>query len=214
MGFAMTPASGYPPPTPDEFPNYIQFQSDGTNLGLPDADVVDFVYPLVATRGTGENENVVTVTTVDSPSAPPAGSLSIFGFKAIGSGSGTGILSWSSTVLHADDTVATYNALANQLTFAAAGVYQVTIASRLTVGQLSPVNVITLISPTGSNPDEWTVGSNHQIDNTGSQDTFDFVDVFLLDMQTGDLVRSLQVTTDNSEESLNAALTVSIIKLP
>lgn len=61
MGFAMTPASGYPPPTPDEFPNFIQFQGNGTDLGGPDADTVNLRRGLQATRGTGENANVITV---------------------------------------------------------------------------------------------------------------------------------------------------------
>lgn len=61
MGFGITPASGFPPVTPDEFPNFIQFQSDGTNLGSNDADTVNFRRNLSATRGVGENANVITV---------------------------------------------------------------------------------------------------------------------------------------------------------
>lgn len=61
MGFGLTPAAGFPPPTPDEFPNYIQFQSDGTDLGSNDADTVNFRRGMTARRGTGANANVVTV---------------------------------------------------------------------------------------------------------------------------------------------------------
>ena len=58
MAFGLTPAgSGFPPQAPDSFPNYIQFQSNGTNLGAPNVDIVDFADGLVAFCGTGENAN-------------------------------------------------------------------------------------------------------------------------------------------------------------
>ena len=63
MAFGLTPAgSGFPPQAPDAFPNYIQFQSSGTDLGLPNVDTVDFTTGLTATRGTGENANKVTLS--------------------------------------------------------------------------------------------------------------------------------------------------------
>lgn len=61
-GFAMTPAAGFNPQTGEQFPEFIQFQNQGDDLGGPDADVLNFAEGLTATRGTGENENVVTVT--------------------------------------------------------------------------------------------------------------------------------------------------------
>jgi len=61
MGFGITPATGFPPQASDEFPNYIQFQNQGTDLGLPNVDTVNFGRNLTASRGTGENANVVTV---------------------------------------------------------------------------------------------------------------------------------------------------------
>lgn len=60
-GFAMSPAQGFNPQTPDEFPDFIQFRDQGADLGGPDADVLDFGAGLQATRGTGENANVVSV---------------------------------------------------------------------------------------------------------------------------------------------------------
>lgn len=60
--FSVTPAQGFTPPENGDFPNYIQFQQDGVNLGLPSVDTVDFSDGLTATRGTGENENKITVT--------------------------------------------------------------------------------------------------------------------------------------------------------
>lgn len=61
MSFGITPATGFPPQASDEFPNYIQFQNQGSDLGLPNVDTVNFGRNLVASRGTGENANVVTV---------------------------------------------------------------------------------------------------------------------------------------------------------
>jgi hypothetical protein len=61
MTFGITPAGGFPPAAAEDFPNFIQFQADGTDLGGPDADTVNFSTGLTATRGTGENANVITV---------------------------------------------------------------------------------------------------------------------------------------------------------
>jgi hypothetical protein len=129
------------------------------------------------------------------------------------SGGGTGINAWSATPLVADASVAAYVDSTNLLTFASAGVYQVTVTTRATVGTLSPVHRITLSSPVGSIPDEWTAGANHYVDNTGGQTQFSFTDMFVLNMQAGDLQRSFQVTTDNAEESLSVSLSIVITKL-
>lgn len=59
--FSITPVTDFPAPNADAFPNFIQFQADGVDLGLADADTVDFTGGLQATRGTGESSNVVTV---------------------------------------------------------------------------------------------------------------------------------------------------------
>jgi hypothetical protein len=61
MGFGMYPGTGWPVPTPDDFPDFIQFQEDGVNLGGPDADTLNFTGNVSVTRGEGENANVVTV---------------------------------------------------------------------------------------------------------------------------------------------------------
>jgi len=59
--FSVSPITDIPPPTAQEFPNFIQFQNSGEDLGGPDADTLNFADGLTATRGTGENSNVVTV---------------------------------------------------------------------------------------------------------------------------------------------------------
>lgn len=60
--FSVNPLFDVPPPQAQEFPNFIQFQQSGANLGGPDADVLNFSGGLTATRGTGENSGVVTVS--------------------------------------------------------------------------------------------------------------------------------------------------------
>lgn len=62
--FSITPVTDFPAPDADAFPNYIQFQADGVDLGAADVDTVNFVGNLRATRGTGESTNVVTVEAV------------------------------------------------------------------------------------------------------------------------------------------------------
>lgn len=64
--FSLTPSGNFPPPAADGFPQFIQFQFNGVNLGGPDADTVNFVaggsgQPFSVTRGVGEDANVITV---------------------------------------------------------------------------------------------------------------------------------------------------------
>lgn len=69
MTFGIIPTAGFPPPTADDFPDYIQFQGDGINAGARDADTVNFVGATV-TRGEGESAGTVTVEIEGGSSAP------------------------------------------------------------------------------------------------------------------------------------------------
>lgn len=60
MSFGITPVSGTVPATSETFPDFIQFQANGANLGAADADTLNFVGGTV-TRGTGESSGTVTV---------------------------------------------------------------------------------------------------------------------------------------------------------
>ncbi len=62
--FAPTPATT-PPGIPGTPPSFLQWKSDGVALGEPDVLIVDFRFPLIATRGVGEHENVITVRRAD-----------------------------------------------------------------------------------------------------------------------------------------------------
>lgn len=59
--FALTPISPYPPATGEPFPVGIQWQDDGLNLGDRTVDTVNLRTRLVATRGSGETSNVLTI---------------------------------------------------------------------------------------------------------------------------------------------------------
>lgn len=209
MAFGFNPAgNGFPSQAPEGFPNFIQFRADGANLGDPDVDTVDFVYPLIATRGAGENSNVVTVTTAENPSAAvPSGAVAVMAFTLSGNGAG----SWTFTSLVSDATVGAWNDTSDVLTFASAGVYQVSVASRLTlVSNLATYAGV--FSFVGSGTDSLRTGSRHSVDSA-TQEQFDFVDLFLLNVQADDLQRDFRISTDNAEQALTAGLSVVITKL-
>ncbi len=77
--FGITPVTGYPQPPSDDFPQFIQFQENGENLGAPDADTLNFGNGITATRGTGENSNIVSVTATGGGGSGPVAWRSITG---------------------------------------------------------------------------------------------------------------------------------------
>jgi hypothetical protein len=64
MTFGIQPVAGFTPATTEDFPNYIQFQWNGVNLGGPDADTVNFVGTqfTVVRGGSGVSDNTITIT--------------------------------------------------------------------------------------------------------------------------------------------------------
>lgn len=70
MNFSITPVGPFPPSNDEGFPQFIQFQEEGENLGGPDADTVNFVGEgVTATRGTGEDANIITVEVNQVPAS-------------------------------------------------------------------------------------------------------------------------------------------------
>ena len=61
MPFGVTPISPTIPSDPPEFSEFIQFESEGEPLGGPTVQIVNFLSPLKATRGAGENAHIITV---------------------------------------------------------------------------------------------------------------------------------------------------------
>ncbi len=134
--FGLTPAgSGFPPQAPDDFPNYIQLQSNGTDLGAPNVDTIDFADGLVATRGTGENANKVTViagTNLSGGAVAAADELvaSLVG-SASGAFNGAAFSNWTGTVLHTSAD-AEWNEATNAIDVLQTGLYEVSIQARVT----------------------------------------------------------------------------------
>lgn len=139
MAFGISPATptiaagDNPPATSDGFPRYIQFQNNGTDLGAPDVDTVNFADNLTVTRGTGENANKVTV--VAAAVAPGGGSeTGTLVVRLVGAADGAfnnaAFSNWTGTVLNTSDD-ATWNEASNQVEFATAGVYSVRVVGRI-----------------------------------------------------------------------------------
>jgi len=59
--FSISPVSPYPPATGEPFPVGIQWQDDGLDLGDRTIDTVNIRTRLLATRGSGETSNVLTI---------------------------------------------------------------------------------------------------------------------------------------------------------
>jgi hypothetical protein len=68
MPFGITGLGNFAQQAPEEFPRFIQFQQDGVDLGDNAVEVVNLIGGLVATRGTGESVDTLTIDT-----APDAG---------------------------------------------------------------------------------------------------------------------------------------------
>ena len=135
MAFGLTPAgSGFPPQAPDDFPNYIQLQSNGTDLGAPNVDTIDFADGLVATRGTGENANKVTVIAGTNPSGGGGSTTEelVLSLAAAGAGAFNGAVfsNWTGTVLHSSAD-ATWNPSTQVVDLAQTGLYEVEIHGKI-----------------------------------------------------------------------------------
>lgn len=129
--FAITAAGGFPPPTAEEFPNFIQWQNQGTDLGLPDVDTINVSTNLTATRGTGENANTVTITASGGGGGAPQVLLLRMladGLTAMDGSSPTG---WTVTYNLVESTDATWDAGTSTLTLVTPGTYEIKITCTL-----------------------------------------------------------------------------------
>ncbi len=66
MPFGVTPSSGFPPPASDDFPQGLQFQFNGVNVGGTSFTTLNIVaggsgQALSLTAGEGENAGVITL---------------------------------------------------------------------------------------------------------------------------------------------------------
>ncbi len=91
--FSITPLRGNTPPAPDDAPLGVQFQRAGENVGDRSFDTINVTGGLIATRGTGAESNVITLS-LPEPSKPP--------------GWMTDIIDSGSVPLHANSGIGTY----------------------------------------------------------------------------------------------------------
>lgn len=132
MTFGITPIGGFPAPTPDEFPQGVQFQLNGVDVGTRDVDTVSFVAgSSLNVEVDPDNENRLIVTVPGSGgSTVPTLVLSLTGATA-GSFSGSEFTNWDVDVL-ATSTDASWNE--SQIVFASAGFYRLSITGRISTG--------------------------------------------------------------------------------
>ena len=192
MTFGLTPVTGYPPATADDFPNFIQFQQDGENLGGPDADTVNFTGDGVsATRGEGENAGVVTVTVAGGGQAEVmVVSLQVFVDELSSSASGM-VVDWTSSPTVAS-TDAEWDDSENGVVFATAGVYRVMTKLQLASGMFNAggytVDMSTVLDGSAS-----TYGSPTSIQKvaiaSGSGNVFYVNDVIYVNAQENDTLQ-------------------------
>jgi hypothetical protein len=65
-GFSVTPVGPFPPVNPEDFPDFLQWQWEGEDIGSTAVDTVNLVGAVSVTIGTGENENVLTIDVGDT----------------------------------------------------------------------------------------------------------------------------------------------------
>ena len=137
--FSVSPITDIPAPQAESFPNFIQFQASGENLGGADADTLNFSTGLTATRGVGENSDVVTLTAVGGasygvirlirPPDPPPGLFDQVPFAA----------DWQPTTLVEN---AGWSFADGALTFAQTGIYRILATCSIQAnGNVWPVGV-------------------------------------------------------------------------
>lgn len=122
-GFSITPAGPFPPPASGDFPVGIQWQDDGVDLGDRAVDTVNLRDGIVASRGTGETANVLTIDVGSNPSGATETQPWLGRFFGSTDFDGTTFSAWS-TVLE-DGASADLDLTGTSLTILRSGVYQV-----------------------------------------------------------------------------------------
>lgn len=129
MPFGVNPNEGGAEATPEDFGTYIQFQQDGTDLGLPNIRTVDFSTGVTATRGTGANANKLTVTAAggEGGSEAPTLVLNLQQGVATPSFAGSDYTAWDGTerVASADAEWVPGVEGGGEIIFARTGLYEV-----------------------------------------------------------------------------------------
>lgn len=115
-------------PVPGVPPNFIQIQADGTNLGLPSVDTLDFGAGLTATRGTGLNADKVTVVAVGGGAGGESDTM-VVGLSGAVSGAfdGSNFENWDTASVYGVSADAEWSDADQQIRFITAGLYEVQV---------------------------------------------------------------------------------------
>lgn len=183
MTFGITPAQGFNAPTPDgDFPDFLQFQEDGVNLGDRAADTLNFGTGLTATRGTGENANVVTVES-DGGGGGAAPSLIVQLFaNNPGVMDGSLFSDWTGNPMTVS-TDAAWSEPDKAIKFLATGLYRIQITAQTNTGSGWPTDQTWVGSDFGDDVSiERTVYARHDGENVATENTVGWSDEFVVNV--------------------------------
>ena len=133
--FSISPAGPFPPPGGDEFPNYLQIQSEGENLGTPTADTLNFTGDgVTVTRGAGENVNKVTVDIPGGGGGGGGSAVAAFTMAGVGMGKGYehAFSNWTAGAIVSQSFVS-WDQDTQRFVFNQSGIYLFTIRGRITL---------------------------------------------------------------------------------
>ncbi len=130
MTFGVNPVTGFPPPTPDEFPGGIQWQLDGVDVGDRTIDTVSFVSGDALAMEVDEDNSARLIITIPAGGggSVPNLILSLAG-ASTGNFGGAEFADWTATsVLASAD--AEWSEDDGGIKLLSAGLYRVTIIGR------------------------------------------------------------------------------------
>lgn len=183
MTFAITPTTGFNPPTDAEFPDYMQFQADGVDLGDRAADTLNFATGLTATRGTGEAANVVTV--VGAGGSAPSLIVQLFANNP-GVMDGSLFSDWTGNPM-TTSADAEWSEPDKAIKFLATGLYRVQITAQTNTGASWPVDQTWVGSDFGDDVSiERTVYARHDGEFVSTENTVGWSDEFVVNVTAVD----------------------------
>lgn len=189
MTFGITPTQGFNPTTDNEFPDYMQFQAAGVDLGDRAVDTLNFDTNLTATRGTGEAANVVTVAAAGGGGggAVPALVVQLFA-NTQGVMNGSLFSDWTGNPMTAS-TDAEWSEPDQSIKILVAGLYRIQITARTNTGGAWPVDQTWV----GSNFNDdvsisRTVYSRHDGEFVVTEDTVGWSDEFVVNAVVDQLI--------------------------
>lgn len=126
MPFGVNPETGGAQEAPEAFGTYIQFQQNGANLGAATVHTVNLTSGITASRGTGENAGVLTLSAAGGGGSAEPSLVLLLESLANTTFAGADFSNWDGTerVASAD---AEWNSGAQEVVFNRTGVYEVRV---------------------------------------------------------------------------------------